>query len=316
MRFTGFSYSLIKRVADDLAFNGQVSKFVYPNLKTPQQLEQLDNSIKQLEGSYSTIADLKRANPTCSRKFIARKLRSTGHRYQMLPKNELRPKRPPYTHKEVLYTVRHLAQCLVNNNVDLYYVDEVHFPITQTATHHWTRADSNGHNLYYNRRITQLEKLSVIALCSTTQFVAIQIFKREITGDDFLFFMQEALLHLPTKAKVSVLADNATWHRSETVTKTRVAKALEFNAPALFQANLIENCFSFVRSMFRKRPVVETYEEEARLLLQIFFDPRNQHRFEGCLRNHLRSLESLLFENYAAIHSKQQRTTRKTKSQV
>ena len=40
-RFTGCSFALVRRVADDLAFNGQVSTFVYPNQKSEEELLQL-----------------------------------------------------------------------------------------------------------------------------------------------------------------------------------------------------------------------------------------------------------------------------------
>jgi hypothetical protein len=305
-RDTGCSYSLVKRVADDLAFNGEVSPYVYPNMKTCLQLAQLSKSISQVNGSFACISDLKRFNPTFSRKYIAKQLKATGLRYQLVRKNELKPKQPTYNDKEVLKTVRHLAQSLRNNKVETFYIDEVHFPLCQTSERHWTKDQFQGHDLYYNRRLAYgVEKLSVIAMCSTERFVAVQVFKRDISGQDFLYFLQEALKLVPSSAKVTVLADNATWHTAEVVVKTKAASAIEFNARGLFQANMIENAFSFVRAEFRKRQNAENDEEEARLLLRIFFDPRNEHRFAGIFRNHLRSLLSLLVKHYTAVQSRQ-----------
>ena len=312
-RITGCSYGLVKRVADDLAFSGEVSTFNYPNIKTHEQLAQLTKSISQVNGSFTTISDLKRFNPGFSRRYIARQLKATGLRYQLVRKNELKPKQPAYTDLEVLTTVRHLAQSLMNNGVETYYIDEVHFPLCQTSERHWTRDQFQGHDLYYNRRLAYgAEKLSVIAMCSTERFVAVQVFKREICGEDFLYFLQQALTRVPSSKKITVLADNATWHTAQVVVKTKVAKALEFNARGLFQANMIENAFSFVRAEFRKRPNATTDEEEARLLLRIFFDPRNEHRFAGIFRNHLRSLQALLVKHYTAIHSRQRQPRRQS----
>ena len=73
--FTGCSYSLVKRVADDLAFKGEVSTYFYPNQKSPSDLAKLTQSISQVNGTFATIADLKRRNPTFSRKFIHRQLK-------------------------------------------------------------------------------------------------------------------------------------------------------------------------------------------------------------------------------------------------
>ena len=72
--------------------------------------------------------------------------------------------------------------------------------------------------------------------------------------------------------------------------KTEVSKFFSFNEPRMFQLNIIENAFSFIRGMFRKRPQVDTMEEEAREIVRIFFDQDNERRFKGLMRNHLRQL--------------------------
>ena len=71
---------------------------------------------------------------------------------------------------------------------------------------------------------------------------------------------------------------------------SQASKFFFFNEPRMFQLNIIENAFSFVRDAFRKRPQVDTMEEEAREIVRIFFDEENQKRFRGVLRNHLRQL--------------------------
>ena len=255
-RQTGFSFGLVKRVASDLAFNKQVSVFVYPNQKTAEQLQQLEQSIEAVNGSFSTITDLKRKNKGFSRQYIRKRLKETGHHWLKVRMTEKHPRKAAYTDLEVLATVRHLSQCLVNPQVETFYLDEVHFPLFQTSDHHWSQADYRGHNEFYNRRFANEDKLTVIAMCSLQRFVAIQVYQKEVRGEDFLFFLQEAMRLVPTGSKISVLADNATWHKAAIVMKTPASKAMEFNAPGLFQANLIENAFSFVRSEFRKRPTV------------------------------------------------------------
>jgi hypothetical protein len=67
-------------------------------------------------------------------------------------------------------------------------------------------------------------------------------------------------------------------------------KFLYFNEPRMFQLNIIENAFSFIRSGFRRRPFVETMEEEAIQIINLFFEEKNALRFTGLVRNHLRQL--------------------------
>ena len=62
----------------------------------------------------------------------------------------------------------------------------------------------------------------------------------------------------------------------------------------MFQLNMIENAFSQVRHAFRCRPVVDSIEDEAKLLLDMFFDEKNDVRFKGYYRNHLRNLKKYL----------------------
>ena len=132
--------------------------------------------------------------------------------------------------------------------------------------------------------------LTAIALCSTKGFVAVQVYSKEVTGIDFLYFMNKAIASLPLGKTYSCLLDNASWHRSAILASSEVSKFFFFNEPRMFQLNIIENAFSFVRSAFRKRPVVDTMEEEAKEIVRIFFDEENERRFRGFLRNHLRQL--------------------------
>jgi hypothetical protein len=312
-RFTGCSYQMVKKVDQDLKFMGNVEEFRYPNQKSPEQLAELKESIQKVNGTYTTIATLKQEHKGFSRRFISRELRGVGLRWLKMQKNRKVLRKNRYADKEVLSVVTHLAQCLMNEAVEVYYLDEVHFPLAQTSDHHWTLVNEEREELFYNRRETSGDKLSVIAMCNKERFVAVQVFTHEICGDDFLFFLQEALTHVPSKAKISILIDNATWHKSESVLKSQAFKALYFNAPGLFESNLIENSFSFVRSDFRKRPLVHSLEEEAGLLLGIFFDDRNRRRFEGIERNHIRTLQSLLYRHYSAIVSRKHRTRRNSK---
>ena len=84
----------------------------------------------------------------------------------------------------VFEVVSHIVQALNNPNVDMYYCDEMHFPLFQTADNHWTKPGKSA-EMVYNRRAVPLpdQKLSAIAMCSLDSFCAVQIFKKDVTAE-------------------------------------------------------------------------------------------------------------------------------------
>jgi hypothetical protein len=164
------------------------------------------------------------------------------------------------------------------------------FPLIQTAKYHWIGRNAES-AIKLNRREVRETTLTAIALCSTERFVGIQIHRGEVTGPDFLHFLNEAIARLPPDRKYLILADNASWHNSGLIQKTEAFKYMYFNTPRMFQINLIENAFSAVRAEFRKRPIVDTLEQEAQLIVNLFFAEHNAARFQGYHRNHLRMLD-------------------------
>ena len=144
-------------------------------------------------------------------------------------------------------------------------------------------------------------QLTVIASCTTKRFIAIQIFKHKINADEFLYFLQSVLVSMPRHKRVTVLADNASVHAAFKIQKSKAGKFLIMNSVGLFRANAIENAFSFCKAEWRKRPVVETIEEEALQIANIMFDPLNEKRFEGVAFNHARSLVGLFKLNFPKV---------------
>jgi hypothetical protein len=301
-RFTGCSFQAAKKVQHDMLFSGQPEVFVYPNLKTEDQVSRLSQAIDKVQGSFQTVSDLKRDHPDFSKRWIARRLKLAGYRYRLLPKRRKNPKKNELCSKKVIELISHITTVLSSTatQADMLYIDEVHFPLVQTAERYWVKPDDTGEPLVYNRRAVPETKLSVIAACSLTCFVAVQVFQRDVTADDFLFFLQKLVQSRPRAAKVCILADNASWHTCNSISGSRAGKFLFFNIPGMFRTNAIENSFSFVRSEFRKRPTFETPEQEAAKLVQIFFMPENLRRFRGIHRNHLRSLRQVL-EQYSPL---------------
>ena len=288
-RFTGCCYSTVKKVYEDMKWKGQAELHCFPHQKCSSQVEELETTIDSMEGTYDTVSNLKRKHPEFSKKWILNRLHEKGFKWKPLVKSRKKPqfdKPPP---NKVLEVVSHLAQCLSTEDAEILYVDEMHFPLNQTAERHWT-SKGDKDDLMYNRREVEETKLTAIALCSSRGFEFVQIFKKDITAQDFLYFLDYCTTLLPKGKRYSILADNASWHKADSINKLKVSKFMVFNVPHLFQLNLIENAFSFIRAEFRKRILVDTIEDEALLILNIFFDPLNEKRFQGVFRNHIRML--------------------------
>ena len=106
--------------------------------------------------------------------------------------------------------------------------------------------------------------------------------------------MQEALKRLPKGIRYSVLADNASWHKSKLIKESDVMRFLFFNEPGQYRLNIIENSFSAIRLDYRSRPETERLLKELEQIGKAFASPRNRERFKGYYRNHLRALMSYL----------------------
>ena len=297
------SYATVKRVHRDLQYDGEPQIYEYNNQKTPQVLSEFDDSIASLQGTFATIADLRRQHPTCSRKWIGKQLHDEGYRWLKMRRERRIPKKNAPREEGVVDVICQVVQALVaRQKTVVIYMDEAHFPLYQTSDKRWTQVDQAG-DLVYNRRTADLTKLSVIAACSLESFVGMQVYKKDIVKEDFLFFVQKVLEKYDSQTRVVVLLDNATWHTSPKVTKSLAGRFLLFNMPGLFRINAIENAFSFVRSEFRKRPIVTTLEEEAKLLVNIFYHQDNLDRFVGIHKNHLRQMLLLLKINSPRLRS-------------
>ena len=301
-RSANVSRDMVKKVMSDIAFCGRTYAYRSPNTKSPTEVARLRDTIQEVAGTYVTIKDIRRLHRSFSRKWISRELRRSGFKWLMMIKRRRITKKENNRGTKVVSMLNQLAQAIPAQDVLSLYVDEVHFPLYQTTTHHWRRPSNSGdEEMVYNRRpFPEDQKLSVIALCSLKGFLAIQVYKQDIKGEDFLYFLQEALYRIPSGKKVTILADNATWHTAKVVNQSKAGKYLFFNAPGLFRANAIENAFSFIRAEWRKRRHVETLEEEACTLAHIFFHPQNTSRFVGIARNHARSLRGLVELNWSA----------------
>lgn len=288
-RATRSDIKTVKKVYDDLVMFGHARSYEYNNIVPAEQIEDLHRDIDTVSPRFLTTTDLKRLHPRLSKKRIRKELHSRGFHWDRLARNRKNPKKNKPNPKDVFNVIAHVAQCLNDPTAEMLYLDEFKLPLVQTPERYWS--DRNPDNvLYYNRRDSPDISLTAIALCSTRGFEAVQIFQNEINGTDFLHFLDIAVARLPAQKRYSILADNATWHSSQVVQKSKAYQFLAFNVAGMYQLNLIETAFSYTRNSFRKRQSSDNLEEEASRVSHILFDERNGVRFDGFYRNHLRSL--------------------------
>jgi hypothetical protein len=290
-RLTGTCFETVKRVKQELEFADALQPYRYNNVKSQDELWDLHKTLQSVHLGYDTVTELKRAHPTFSRKRILLELRRTGHRWRQvrLPREKEPPKR--FSSSNICRVISHLCQTHFERHkqVKMLYVDEMKFPLRQNSYFHWGKVKTQDPMVFGKRPVDDVE-LTVIALCSTERFLAVQVFTKAIDGHDFVCFLNEAVQQLPLGVQYSILADNATWHVSEFVRKQEVFKFLFLNEPGMYRLNLIENAFSHIRDTFRKRPLVDSLGEEARMIVNMFFDEKSTQRFAGYFRHHTRQL--------------------------
>ena len=287
-RYTKSCWNTVKNVRNEMLVYGQLTPYEYNFLKTPQELAQLHETIEEIEDTGMGVVCIKRIHPTFSKKKILEVMHEKGLKYKPLPRERKVARFPSPSSSRVCRVISHLCQGLADDNVEVLYCDEMKFPLFQTSTHAWTNLPQEERGVYNRRPDDRM--MTAIAMCSTRGFVAVQVYKGEVSATEFLYFMNKAIASLPTRKSYTCLLDNAGWHLANRVRASGVSEFFFFNEARMFQLNIIENAFSFVRDAFRKRPVVETLEEEAKEILRIFFEEENEKRFRGLLRNHLRQL--------------------------
>ena len=287
--------STVKSVMRELDRCGEVSKYEYNNLKSEAELEALNRTIEEESEGFLTVSQVKRKHPQFSRKRILKTLHEKNLRYRLMPKNRQNPVVRIVDSTNVCNVISHIAQAMADPNTTLLYCDEMHLALNQTAVKRWVDKDADQREeLHYNRRPALDYTLNVIAMCSVHRFEAVQVFERAVNANDFLNFLTTAISQLDPSRNYTVIVDNAGWHHANIVSRAAVSKFMFFNEPYLFQLNIIENAFSFVRHYFRHRPIVETLAQETKLIVDIFFDEENEARFKGLLRNHLKVLLEFL----------------------
>ena len=289
---TGSSYAIVKRIYNEMRYLGEFKRYQYNNTHTERETEALDNSIEGIETRFTTVTDIKRANPAYSRKTILKRLHERGMLWKRVPKVKRKDRQKQPNSSYICTVIRSLCAAFPHDDVVVLYTDEMKLPLYQSSRHHWAIKGQEDNVRYSRRPITSL--ITAMALCSVERFISIQLMFDQVSTVDFAYFLEKSIEQLPTNKRYFILLDNATWHKGEFIKRSKVVDFLLFNEPHQFRLNLIENAFSYVRSAFRRRPQQQTIEQELRTIVNIFFDPLLDKKFKGFHRNHIRQLKIML----------------------
>ena len=132
--FAGVSQALARGVRQQMMF-GQSVTFEYPNMKEETDIAALRKNISKIDEYYYTVSDLKRSHGSFSRKWILRELKKQGYKWRKMPRNSLKPKEQPNA-KKVCQVITHMAQAHNCSDVEVLFLDEMHFPLYQTSDRH------------------------------------------------------------------------------------------------------------------------------------------------------------------------------------
>lgn len=295
------SYELVKKVEREMAMLGSASEFRYPNQHTSVEMVQLSRTLSTVHNTFKTIQDIKKENPSFSRKFIARELHQRGLKWKEVPRAPFTPKERgiPPDPENICYVITNQAEILSRQDTVLIFMDEMKLHLYQTAPKHWT-FDKMPDTRQYDDRPSQ-RLITALAACTVEGFIAVNLVDGEVNSNDTAEFLERLIESQPNDKRYVILLDNATWHKSKLMNESDAWRFLLFNEKRQYKLNLIENAFSYVRDFFRKRPEFESREEEMRHILNIFFDSKQKERFEGFHRNHIRNLISMATQYSAKL---------------
>lgn len=251
----------------------------------------LERAIQDPTHMFWTTSDYKRVIPQCSKRYIAKTLKSHGLKYVKTRRERREPVRRQAPWKEIKRVVWPSIQAFARNDETLLYLDEAEFPLVNSSEYCWARPDDRP---LYNRRPAEHQSLHLIALCSQQRMVAIQIHTEHPNAQATLYFLTTVLDRVNRNGRVMILLDNAGWHLANLVKYSAVYQFLLFNVSRYWELNLIELTFAKAKDEWRRRSLAQNLQEEVETLAGLFMGRDFERDFGGYRRMYLRRVLQLL----------------------
>lgn len=286
---TSCHVSTVKSTIAQLKMRGRLIDYQYNNEHSVSVHEQINNYISDPRNKYFSASDIKRRVPSCSKKFIRKKLKQAGFKYLKLKRNRMNFEYRNFDKKELKSVIWTVVQAIAKNKETILFLDEVEFPLLSVSSHCWSKL---GGSVSDATRLSA-NSLYVIALCSQERFLAVQIFAENVNQEGVYYFLTEVLKKFESIERLIILLDNAGWHLANLIKKSVLNRLLLFNVPRCWETNLIENTFSKLKSLWRRRSLTDSLQEEIDILVSIFLKGTTKEDFDGYRRQYLRQVALL-----------------------
>ena len=232
----------------------------------------IDSQLMNKEDPFFTAPKIKRSlgqnDIKVSRTRITKRIKKAGYRWKTVKKMKKKVYQPvTVDNLNQARTILSYAFTAVENNEDvILFGDQIKLPISQYPMNYWGLG-----------------------------FVAVQFYLNELKAKDSLYFWTIVDQYYSLIApRYKVLLDSAPWQKNQVMLGGPLANKWLFNIKQLYSMNLIEACFSFVRSRWRERPLSQTIEEEVKALVRIFKEFNDQEYQVAMRRQYYRNLLDLI----------------------
>ena len=211
--------------------------------------------------------------------------KKTGRKYRKcpaLPKSKVAWPSPEQVVK-LLPMFDTVMKGLKDNDKQIIFVDQFKCPLRQSPRAYWAFKDDD---VQADIRLDNIT-LTVCVACSNEKYLGFQVFLQEMKSEDKVYFIYKLLKSRESDKSVRILLDNAPWHASSKVKESLIYPYLIFNLPRLPQYNMIENTFSSLRQLYRRRPVKESLTDELLSIIKCM-ERVNEQNWNKYVRNWLR----------------------------
>lgn len=177
----------------------------------------------------------------------------------------------------------------LQNKHFLVFMDEYKLVLNHIPLKSWKTRGSNERVARQSSSTDHVWTIPVAVSCF--EIIAYQVFKSELSGEDFRYFLLsvlQQLFHVHGNLSICVYLDQASWHKSRKVTEGMLGKYLQFNLARRPELNLIELLFSKLRNRTRSMSDYKDDQSHLEEFHGILRELNAERDFEGYLREVIR----------------------------
>lgn len=175
----------------------------------------------------------------------------------------------------------------------IFFQDEIKFPISQISNKAWRSTNQTA----AQQKPPEAPCITAAVICSPSGYTALQLFSRELTSQDYFYFLACSFHALASKGDLidCIVIDNAPWHSLRQMRDAEwLQRRLVHNLPGWPMLNMIESTFSTIRHRYRSSMKGVGLTERARNIFDIFKYCNDPKKFGGHLRSYTRTAITIM----------------------